>query len=172
MLVGNQVKEVAKKQKKELYLPRLLAKIRHETGLTMMAVCSGGAGLHNVGQWSARFEELLARVPDKWRLIVAVLCGNDWYADQGVLPLSSAVKEAGAELCEAMKAKSEHQLAVVGMSARTWSYDKWMTESDQKQYDRNAAELVADFQSHGVRAVQGAGPGSLFENAGLGYTLL
>ena len=91
--------------KKELYLPRLLEQIRRETGLTMMAVCSGGAGLHEVGNWSARFAELLERVPEGLTLLISVVCGNDWYAWQNIQPLGQDVVFASTALCEGMKAK-------------------------------------------------------------------
>ena len=142
-------------KKQDKYLPRLLEKIRQQTGLTMMAVCSGGGALHDVGRYSARFDELLARVPDNLRVIVGVICGNDWYAKKNIKPLDNSVKTAAAELCEAMKMKSQNQLAVVGMSAATWCYDGWMSAVDQQQYDMNAADLVGVFRSHGVCAVRG-----------------
>ena len=143
------------KKKQASYFPRLLAQIRKESGLTMMAVCSGGAALSKPGDQGALFSELLERVPDDLQILIAVICGNDWYAQRNIRVLDTAVLEAGTSLCAAMSAKSECQLAIVGMSAATWSYEAWMSEEDAAQYDRNAAELAQHFLANGMWAVRG-----------------
>ena len=145
----------ASRKKKDYYLPRVLAQIRRETGLTFMAVCAGGAVLFSRGRKEVEFSQLMERVPDNVSAVIAIVCGNDWYAQQNVRSLDAAVKTSGATLCEAMKAKSLHQLAIVGMSAATWKYDAWMSEKDVCQYDANAADLVAHFMDCGVMAVRG-----------------
>ena len=107
-----------------------------------------------VDQWSARFSQLLECAPVGLKLLVSVICGNDWYnskqcVDQNVL-------DAATQLCEGMKCKSERQLAVVGMSSSTWSYERNMSTFEQNRFDEDAAFLTSHFLSQQVIAIRGA----------------
>ena len=45
-----------------------------------MAVCSAGAKLTNPGETEASFDELLEPVPTGVRMIIPIICGNDFLA--------------------------------------------------------------------------------------------
>ena len=58
-------------------------------------------------------------------------------------------------LCEEMKAKSQKQFAVVGMSSSTWNYSKWMSIDQRVLYDKNAVRLGKAFARGGVSCDNG-----------------
>ena len=65
--------------RKLLYLPRLLAEIHRETGLTFFAACCGGSALFNVSNGAAYYAQLLAEVPPGVKYLIPVVCGNGFY---------------------------------------------------------------------------------------------
>jgi hypothetical protein len=137
------------------YFPKLLAELQRDTGLCFVAVCSGGAALAHPSGSGALYTELLARVPIGVRYLIPVICGNDFYA-QSVRPVSAAVRNAVVAFGVQARARLCTTLAVVGMSAETWGYTRWMSEASARQYDDNCVEVALEFQELGVYAVRGS----------------
>ena len=55
-----------------------------------------------------------------------------------------------------MQALSERQVAVIGGSAQTWAYGRWMRPQSMNQYDTNAKAMCDMFRCMNVCAVTGA----------------
>jgi len=141
--------------KKVEYLPELLDALFFSTGLRFMAVCSGGAALRRPSDArAATFEELLERVPQGLRCIIAVVCGNDFFASGW--PCGKPQCEAAVNLlCVNMKRKAPMVFAIAGGSSETWGYVHW--SPDRKTgYDNDARWLASVFVNAGVPAVTGA----------------
>ena len=68
------------KNSKYEYLPEVLSELRRRTGLTCMAICSGGAQLVSPSSGAATYAQLLSRVPSGGVMaLVAIVSGNDVY---------------------------------------------------------------------------------------------
>eukprot|EP00973_Karenia_brevis_P081957 11362767-Karenia_brevis.AAC.1 len=106
-----------------------------------MAVCSGGAALVRPHGSGASYEELLGRVPSGLELIVAIICGNDFYNGYAVVDYRSELDVAARALCHGMKARSSNQYAVVGGSAEIWGYARRQTRELCAMYDYSAERL-------------------------------
>ena len=130
------------------YLPKLLAEIRAETGLVFVAVCSGGAAVHNPCKGGAYFSELLAHVPGSVRYVISVICGNDIYQSS----FDGALRLAIGNYVDAVDLKATTHYAVVGMSAATWQYDNWHGTA----YDINAQKMRDAFRGQWVPTCSGA----------------
>ena len=121
-------------------MPRLLEELKRRTGHTFFALCSGGAALLHRSNGAALYSEMLDHVPIGLRFIVLVTFGNDWY-NTTVESLSQPLRVAAERLCIRMQALSERQFAVIGGSAQTWGYSKWMQPQSMNQYDTNAKAM-------------------------------
>ncbi len=102
-------------------MPELLRQLQRDTGLVFMAVCSGGAALCKPDDAAAAsFAELLSHLPPDLDILIAVVCGNDFWAKQWP---SDARKlecwQAAAELCNGMRERARKCFAVAGGSAST-----------------------------------------------------
>ena len=151
--------KLGKKGKPQEYLPELLALLWRETGLVLMAVCSGGAALcASRNSAAATFAELLQCVPDGLRVLIAILCGNDFldgrWAGVRLGARRREVYDAAAALSNAMRAKATSSFAVVGGSWETWGYRG--TVAQQVAWDADADMLRQVFVACGVAAVTGA----------------
>ena len=143
------------KKKTDHYLPRLLAELQRYTGLTIFALCSGGAGILHRSNGSALYSEMLDYVPSGLQFILLMTFGNDWY-NTTVKSFCQPLRVAAERLCIKMQTLSERQFAVVGGSAQTWGYGKWMQPQSMNQYDTNAKALCDIFRCMNVVSVTGA----------------
>ena len=142
--------------KKHEYMLEMLQHLWDVTGHVFLAVCSGGAALSQPHGSGAYFQQLLAFVPAGLKIIIAVICGNDFLdSSMRVRCYKEEWDAAAMLLCEEMKAKSQKQFAVVGMSSSTWNYSKWMSIDQRVLYDKNAVRLGKAFARSGVSSDNG-----------------
>ena len=90
-----------------------------------MPVCSGGAALRTPSDpAAATFQELLERVPHGLRCIIALICGNHFFASGcscGAPKCEAAAKRLGIS----MKQKAEKVFAVAGGSSERVIEKDW-----------------------------------------------
>ena len=143
-------------RKKVMYLVELLDILLYKTGLRFMAVCSGGAALRKPSDVkAATFDKLLERVPHGLQCVIAILCGNDFFASGW--PCGAPQCEAAAKrLCVGMKRKAKMVFAIAGGSSDTWGYHGWSCDR-KARYDEDARWLAKVFSNAGVPSVTGAG---------------
>ena len=55
-----------------------------------------------------------------------------------------------------LTAKAARSFAVVGGSAETWKYSRWMASDQRAVYDENVQLCLSQFSSCGIHAVSGA----------------
>ena len=144
-----------KSGKKVMYLVELLDILFFKTGLRFMAVCSGGAALRKPSDAkAATFDELLQRVPSGLLCVIAIICGNDFFASGW--PCGAPQCEAAANLLSVnMKRKAKMVFAITGGSSDTWGYHGWSSDR-KKSYDEDACWLATVFSNAGVQSVTGA----------------
>ena len=138
------------------YMPEMLERLRQATGKVFMAICSGGAALVGTSGNGATYEQLLAAAPDGLEVLIAVICGNDFFKKGRVPSYDAAWDEAAGVLVSGMQSKASTSFAVVGASSNVWGYTTSMSEDKQRLYDQHAARLACTFRERGVRSTTGA----------------
>ena len=141
--------------KQHFYLNAVLTQLQAETGLTFVAVCSGGAALAHPCGGAAHFVEMLDRVPRGVQYLVTTACGNDYYSHKP-RPHSSQLETAVRDYCRRASQMCAVHLAVAGMPSDVWHYRNWMSPAAWQQYDAHSATFRAWFEDHGALAVTGA----------------
>ena len=128
------------KEKKKVvqYMVELLDFIQQKTGHVFMAVCGGGAKI-SPRSGDIKFADLLELVPRGVKIVIAIICGNDfWAKNYTIQPVDESMKTELRAFCNGMSNRARNVLAVVGGSASLWGYPKWMHACMQYQFNVDA----------------------------------
>jgi hypothetical protein len=150
-LVGSLVGKKKRRQRStEIeYLSELLQALRESTGLVFAAICSGGGAIFKPHQGAVCFEQMLDACPFGLRAIICIACGDDFLmGNWSIRRLGIDFDESVYRLCAELTAKAASSFAVVGGSAETWKYSRWMGENVQR--------CLSQFVSCGIHAVSGS----------------
>ena len=121
-----------------------------------MAVCAGGSALVNPCGGGVRFSELLEQVPEHLDIIIPVIGGNDFYRSRKFCGYEVAWSHAVDELSDLMKSKAPQRYVILGASAKTWQYERFLSKDMMDRYDSHVATLCAGFRRNGIEAKTGA----------------
>ena len=141
--------------KQDQYVGRMLKEVWRVTGWVFMAVYKGGAALAAV-RGSVTFAQLLEEVPSGVDVVVSVIMGNDFYSRGKALPWDPVVERAVRDFSSQLQAKTKKSFVLLGASAATWQYERFMSADQQRLYDQSVQRGCELFWECGVDASTGA----------------